>query len=312
MFLAALCVAFVTTGVVAGMLIEGWKLSTAIYFTVQVITTIGYGDITVTSDHMKFFCAVYVILMLMIAAYIINFIVDAISEKNSKFMTEQLHFIENAVIRLESGGSLDSKQASKVAKKHFKRYDKVLAATASMVLVVLFGTIFFATYEACSCSYGVMRAENCIDDSYQTCAKTGGFVKSWVSCFYMSVITLTTVGFGDHSAQSPLGRWISIPWMLLGVAIMANWVNEVRAFFFESSAVEKHKKDDHHLFHSVKKDHSHGLTLAEYRCYTLLKMHLVTREQLRHIDDHFHELEKQMGGKGHVTYEDLQRHKETV
>jgi len=48
--------------------------------------------------------------------------------------------------------------------------------------------------------------------------------KTYLMAIYMSVITLTTVGFGDVTPTTHGGMWFSVPWMLFGVASFANLV----------------------------------------------------------------------------------------
>jgi len=48
--------------------------------------------------------------------------------------------------------------------------------------------------------------------------------KTYLQALYMSVVTLTTVGFGDQTPTTHGGIWFAIPWMLFGVAAFANLV----------------------------------------------------------------------------------------
>ena len=46
--------------------------------------------------------------------------------------------------------------------------------------------------------------EGCLDGD--NCTETGGVQLSFEDAFYMGVITFSTVGFGDFSPKSELGR----------------------------------------------------------------------------------------------------------
>merc|ERR1719454_2006300 len=93
-------------------------------------------------------------------------------------------------------------------------------------VVLIVGLIFFRFFEHCSCSYGLGRVEEC--------AATGGYVKDFASAFYMSSITLTTVGFGDYQPRTEVGRLFGIAWMLIGVASTGLFLSSVSTYFFES------------------------------------------------------------------------------
>ena len=99
-----------------------------------------------------------------------------------------------------------------------------------LLLFLLFGTVFFATYESCACSYGKTKVEGCVEGA--KCAETGGQTKGWVDAFYMSVITLTTVGFGDFS---PIEDWEKVyksVMMLVGIPVFATCLGNLTHFLF--------------------------------------------------------------------------------
>lgn len=65
---------------------------------------------------------------------------------------------------------------------------------------------------------------------------------SWLDAFYFCVITLTTVGYGDITPQTDLGKLFTIFYVLIGIGIIATF-----AQLFLKNAVERRK------VHSIKK-----------------------------------------------------------
>merc|ERR1719159_238451 len=100
-----------------------------------------------------------------------------------------------------------------------------------LIVSIVIGTIFFSLVEDCTCSYKTSKEDfnlqECDETSYETCVATGGFKHGWVSSFYMSVITVTTVGFGDYSPKSMSGRAFGIVWMIVGVAVTAFFISSL-------------------------------------------------------------------------------------
>ncbi|WP_299579535.1 potassium channel family protein [uncultured Sunxiuqinia sp.] len=58
----------------------------------------------------------------------------------------------------------------------------------------------------------------------------------WVDAFYFSVITLTTVGYGDFSPQTDFGKIFTTIYILTGIGIMLGFVNAIYA------TEEKHRR----------------------------------------------------------------------
>jgi voltage-gated potassium channel Kch len=50
---------------------------------------------------------------------------------------------------------------------------------------------------------------------------------SWVDSFYFTIVTLTTVGYGDISPQTTAGRVFTSVYLLIGIGILVALVSEV-------------------------------------------------------------------------------------
>lgn len=49
----------------------------------------------------------------------------------------------------------------------------------------------------------------------------------WLDSLYFSVITLTTVGYGDFSPQTDFGKVFSIFYILTGIGIILGFINTI-------------------------------------------------------------------------------------
>jgi len=271
-------------GIWVGCMIEGWRPITAVYVMVQIITTIGYGDITFATQSMKLFTALYIFIGLLIVAGLVTACVESLLAKQEELVRSQLRNLETKVEH--------NKESSLSTIKHtIKAANKLIAATFAFAIFVVAGTVFYRLYEHCTCSYGRTRLETCVEG--HLCPETGGFMKSWIDAFYMSVITLTTVGFGDYSPQSYWGRWFGVFWMLFGVAATGNFISVFGDFFL----TVKQERDlqlqeiSQEVFDSIPKKSPGRLSKMEFRCYALEQLQMVKKSDVQEIDEMFNKMD---------------------
>lgn len=69
------------------------------------------------------------------------------------------------------------------------------------------------------------------------------YIEGWgiIDSLYFSVVTLTTIGFGDFSPQTDLGKIFTIVYIILGIGIILQFINTVQNHYSESRN-KRHKK----------------------------------------------------------------------
>lgn len=281
-------------GIIVGTRIEGWTLLTSCYVFVQIVTTIGYGDITVAEPKMKLFMAFYVLVTILLIA---GFVSDSV---NQLLQGESDTFMKHLKTAGDKADGVDDTAMHIFDKAHkSKKWPAVIAALVFAFFVAA-GTVFYATQESCSCSYGATQISGCVE---ARCEETGGAVKGWIDSFYMAVITLTTVGFGDHSPKSQTGRIFGCFWMALGVGAFGNFVAEFSKVFLQAQRKSR-MMSSKEVFKTIDTDGSGYLAKSEFREFALLKWGLVEPEQLAGIDSLFKQIDK--SGDGRVSEQELQ------
>jgi len=281
-------VALIVLGIIVGCAAEGLDFVDALYLTVQYITTIGYGDIVPSNNGSRMFLAFYCIGCLVLMAHYMGSSVSNVQDKMVAEATTAL-----------SSGSIGKSCMNSPAKK------SLFITSVLWLAMILFGMIFYGAVEGCSCSFGVSAVNGCDDSDYDKCVSTGGVTKDYVQTFYMSVITLTTIGLGDYVPESRVGRWIGIFWMLIGTAISAAWVGSLTSFFFDRDQTSKKKevaprtKD---LFASMDGDSDGYLQKAEHHLYLLTLNGVLTGEMLQKLEEDYAKLS---AGQAGVSYEQL-------
>lgn len=64
---------------------------------------------------------------------------------------------------------------------------------------------------------------------------------TWIDSIYFSVITLTTIGYGDYSPQTDEGKLFTIFYIIIGIGIILTFINTVYEHY--RSSIEESKND---------------------------------------------------------------------
>lgn len=280
--LSSFVVSLVAIGVSLGVHYEGWHPITALYAIVQITTTVGYGDVTPTSAPMQLFVAAYSLALLLVVAHAATKFAESAVSSQVDALRRRLR---SAEVRLLGESEED-------VRRRYSAFNQLVGSVLLMLAFVFFGTTFYRCYERCSCSYGHAILKGCDDSSFEACERTGGHMQTWVSSFYMSVITLSTVGFGDYTPHTKLGQLIASVWMLLGVGAVGFFMQTASKMLFDDDDddndphVEETFKEeiDWKTFQQIDTSQSGFLSRAEYVSYVLLRSKLVDPNILAQIN----------------------------
>jgi potassium channel subfamily K len=298
---------FTAVGIVFMKRWEGWTTLTAIYVIMQIITTVGYGDLTVTTQEAMIFMSFYVLFCIVFVASIVNDVAGSLMDREDSKLRSRMK---------ECVQEIDEGRPATGQKNSFSRYhlDSLLVSVVVFLVFVLAGTLFYDNYESCSCSYGHTKEANypnCTDtgpEEQQNCLQGQGETKDFIKAFYMSVITLTTVGFGDFTPLSRLGRGVGIFWMLFGVFASGNMVSCISHTLHAITKEKKtQKKNSWDLFNQFDTKGTGSLNREQFLQYMLLKQDLVKQSQVDDIQSVYNAMQNRDGLPG-VSFADIEYH----
>ena len=66
---------------------------------------------------------------------------------------------------------------------------------------------------------------------------------TWIDSIYFSVITLTTVGYGDFSPQTDGGKLFTIFYIIIGIGIILSFINTVYNHYYDTKSGDKTPKN---------------------------------------------------------------------
>lgn len=178
-----------------------------IYLMSQIITTVGYGDVTPARSRGQFFVGIYIVCSVLVISILVGDVVEYIMESVKKYRAE-LEEASAAKFAAACGANREvwTHQAQP------PQASKLLWALAVFSFFALSWVLFFHFYP--------------------------GEQKTWMEAFYMSIITLSTVGFGAVTPDTEAGKVFAAFWMLFGSAALVNVITAFTEFNAEFNNYE--------------------------------------------------------------------------
>mmetsp|Transcript_35747 Transcript_35747/g.83715 ORF Transcript_35747/g.83715 Transcript_35747/m.83715 type:complete len:362 (+) Transcript_35747:73-1158(+) len=302
-------------GVSYWMIFEHRNFLTAAYIITQIVTTIGYGDHTPSTPGGRIFMALYVLAALVVLAYYFNLLVGGCLERREKAICDYLKEIEET--RFQQGSEEAPADGKRAPSSSSRPIDQVVIASIPFIVCMLIGMAFFRLYEGyCTCEEKGVPIEGCSMDSMETCVATGGNVMSVSGSFYLSMITLTTVGFGDKHPNTHVGYAFSIVWMFVGVAATAIFTTTLSGYLFDSEQKQQFVMSDFldavtdEVFRKIDRNHDGHLSRGEFLSFTLMKYGGISEGLIEEINREFEATDTT--GEGRVTYDMIVQRQEAI
>lgn len=66
---------------------------------------------------------------------------------------------------------------------------------------------------------------------------------SWIDSIYFSIITLTTIGYGDFSPQTDEGKLFTIFYILVGIGIILSFINTIYKHYTDIKSEQREKEE---------------------------------------------------------------------
>ncbi|CAK9139266.1 unnamed protein product [Ilex paraguariensis] len=251
--------------------IETHPIVDALYFCIVTMCTIGYGDITPHSNAAKLFSIMFVLVGFGFIDILLSGMVSYV-----------LDLQENHLLRtIKDGGAHDHVSYIVDVKKGRMRIRmKVALALGVVVLCIGIGV-------------AVMHFVERLD---------------WLDSFYLSVMSVTTVGYGDRAFTSLAGRIFASIWLLVSTLAVA------RAFLYlaEARVDKRHRRmakwvlgQDMTVAQFLAADINNNgfVSKSEYVIYKLKEMGKVSEKDILQICKIFDRLDT--GNLGKITLADL-------
>ncbi|KAF7815719.1 Two-pore potassium channel 3 [Senna tora] len=263
---------YVSIGVLVYLTSDGFKgtstfkLVDAMYFTMVTLCTIGYGDIVPDTDLTKIFTCGFILVGFGLVGILLNGLVTYICDRQEAMLLSTMD--ENQFHTMVRYLMVDKE------KGRMRIRTKVSLALAIVICCIAIGTI--AAY----------FLENL----------------SWVNSFYLSVTSVTTVGYGDYAFKTLQGRCFAIIWLLVSTLAVG------RAFLYltEYSIDKRNRTITNWILHkkitlsdlvAADLDNDGSISKSEFVIYKLKEMGKITEIDIQQISKQFDSLDSTKCGK---------------
>ena len=272
----------------------GWdSFLDAMVFQFSTFTTVGYGTHPVAFDTntsmlltVFFILSGMVILGVMAGALGQTLLasIDRTSTEVTLFVTHAFDCIQDRIQQ-----KAESQTVDKAQKKQFSPIKKVLSSLSGMFIILFVGTQAYSNLE---------------EDM------------SWVQALYFTVVTVTTVGFGDLAPVTTESKMFSVLFIPVGVLFFAQAISSLsdvpirnRAAKLEAYVLNQFLRrlttyDINALQRSVDLKETDPISKNDFSLAVLLRLGRVTQDDLERIESIFFTLDQDRSGT--LTPEDLQ------
>lgn len=247
----------------------------AIYFCVVTMTTVGYGDLVPDSVLAKLLACVFVFTGIALVGLILSRAADYIVEKQEVLLVRAIHMKE----QVGPNEILREVETNKV------KYKFIMALTFLLVLIIV-GTVFLCKVEKLKV----------IDAFYCVCA------------------TITTLGYGDQSFSTKMGRIFAVFWILSSTICLAQFF----LYLAELSTESRHKalvkwvlskRMSFSDFEAADLDHDKVVSPAEFILFELKEMGKISQEDISMLMERFQFLD--VDHSGTLTVSDIMLSKQS-
>lgn len=246
--------------------IETSSVVDALYFCVVTMCTIGYGDIVPVTAFAKLFCCLFVLIGFGFIDALVSGMVTYVLDKQEHLL---LSAVEGSHYRTAKKYFLNAKHGNRMRIRM-----KVGLALGVPVLCIIIGTVMMVKFEGLAL----------------------------VDAFYCTIMSITTVGYGDHTFKTFYGRLFAGLWLLFSTLAVA------RCFLYlaEARVDKRHRLIAKWVLQreltvgdlvQADLDHDGCISKAEFVLYKLKEMGQIGAHEIADISHQFEQLDVNNAGK---------------
>jgi len=261
---------------------EGWCAADSVYFSITALTTVGYGDLVPSHPlSCMFFSFAILVALVLLATRLSTYLSYLVEKETGEAKTRLNQQLRRPFGLIDDDEILDEEGQRQKIRQRFRGQ-----------LQLLMTYLFLAS---------IISKEAL------------GLTNAW-QALYFSVVTLTTVGFGDLVPQTTSAKWIVSIFCLFGVPIFGNTMAELVALIYGERKrhvkqqlpalsvpkllqMRKFAKElDSDSAPSCSQSDERRISKFEFCCFLLVQNNIVDMDDVKAISKNFGHLDISMDG----------------
>jgi len=267
---------YLILGTIFFIAVEGWDFLESFYFSIVTFTTVGYGDLSPQTDGGRVICMFYALFGIIFFGIVLGFVTSSIvAREHNVVQAAEVATVKRIIAEV---GENDNEEVDEKDEEESDPFSKrILMATLFRIplIIVIIG-----------------------------CGQIIGYYEKWsfVSSLYFTVITSTTVGYGDISPKESSMRIFALFVIPLSVGVMGEIIGAISSGIVSIET----KKAETRLFkrkltegdlEAMDRNDDHYVSKSEFTVFMLLAMQKVGKEEVDQIHAVFDQLDKDGSGK---------------
>lgn len=247
---------------------NGLTVEQSIYLMCQILTSVGYGDLTPKSNFGMTFTALHTLLSGLVVSALVSEAVD--------------HFVKNQNAIVDKFVDTLCSDDDPTTESFLERNSNIIKAALYFLVSLAIWVLFFMYY--CDGRW----------DDYDEETPCEG--KSFTKAFYFAVVSLSTVGFGDVTPRTHGGKWFVICGVWFGISAYLNLVGAI-ADRIQSAKHNLHLQDiNPEDLLAADASNDGEVDLYEFTRFILTRSEIVSADLFDRIAKNFQELDADCSG----------------
>lgn len=243
---------------------QPYTIIESLYIMAQIITTVGYGDQCPVCPRGMLYTCFYILFAILVLSSLLTALTEHVLQRQQKVMEGAI----KTSFGLQGGTSEAEDSMGPRTRKIAPLRNEAAPGMSNVNLPqgwknLMWHSILWSLCVIVGALFMFFHPGELSDEE--------GFTKL-IKCFYFSIITLTTVGFGDIVPQTQGGKLFCAFWMLFGVTSFGLFVSSFSAVFLARRSAERLKtKEGAEILRHMDRDNDGRVGHSEFLAYMLHK-----------------------------------------